>query len=166
MSRISQQLADAINDQIGLEIQSFYVYHTMANWLESLNWHMASKYYYEQAQEEFTHSQKFTDFLIDLGIDVKTHDLKAPPAKYENVKAALVAVLEHEKLVTDKIHALYKMAQSNGDLAAYPILLWFINEQIEEEALATEVVERYGHFRENDLMWDHRMKKKDLGITE
>ncbi len=37
----------------------------------------------------------------------------------------------------------------------------FLEEQVEEETLASELTEKYDHFKGNDLMWDHRMKRKD-----
>jgi ferritin len=50
--------------------------------------------------------------------------------------------LEHEKKVTSMIHSLYALATKENDYATQVALQWFINEQVEEEATATKVVDR------------------------
>ena len=49
--------------------------------------------------------------------------------------------LAHEKYVTKRIHDLYALAVKEKDYAAQNHLQWFIDEQVEEEASFTEIVE-------------------------
>ena len=49
-------------------------------------------------------------------------------------------VLAHEQKVTAMITSLYEAALKEKDYAAQIFLQWFINEQVEEEANATEIV--------------------------
>jgi ferritin len=51
-------------------------------------------------------------------------------------------VLSHEIKVTEKIHSLMKLAISESDFATQAFLQWFVTEQVEEEALATQTVEK------------------------
>lgn len=51
-------------------------------------------------------------------------------------------VLEHEKYVTSRIHDMYEVALAEKDYAAQSHLKWFIDEQVEEEASASEIVEK------------------------
>lgn len=158
MSRLSSELIDGLNEQIKIELESFYIYHSMAIWFESLNWHNASAFFKTQSQEEFDHAEEFTSFLLDIGADVEFKALGQPPSKWDNIKAALDTVYSHEKMVTDKISGLFEIAQRNKDFIAYPILQRFLEEQVEEEAFSSELTERYDHFKGDDLLWDHRMK--------
>ena len=50
------------------------------------------------------------------------------------------AALAHEEKVSEAIRALYRLADSEGDLDARPLLNWFIEEQIEEEATVGEIL--------------------------
>ncbi|MFV2016398.1 MAG: ferritin [Candidatus Heimdallarchaeota archaeon] len=158
MSRLSSELIDGLNEQIKIELESFYIYHAMATWFESLNWHNASAFFKNQSQEEFQHAEEFTRFLLDIGANVEFKALGQPPSKWGSIKAALDEVLAHERMVTDKISSLFEIAQTNKDFIAYPILQKFLEEQVEEEAFASELTDRYDHFKGDDLLWDHRMK--------
>ncbi len=162
MLKLSNELKDALMDQIKLELESFYLYHALATWLESLNWHNASHFYTEQAQEEFEHAKEFEKFLVDMGVQVEFKQLSSPPSSYPNIEVALKAALEHEIEVSHSIENLYKIASENNDVYAFPLLQRFLEEQIEEVALAQEVLERYRYFKDNELYWDHRMKRKDF----
>ena len=51
-------------------------------------------------------------------------------------------MLAHEKYVTSRIHAMYELALDEKDYAAQSHLRWFIDEQVEEEASAAEIVEK------------------------
>jgi ferritin len=49
--------------------------------------------------------------------------------------------LEHERYISGRIIDLYKLAQQEGEYASYTLLQWFVDEQVEEEASASEIVE-------------------------
>ena len=49
-------------------------------------------------------------------------------------------VLEHEQEITSSINKLYKVAVEQNDVATQIFLHWYINEQIEEESNASEVL--------------------------
>ena len=48
--------------------------------------------------------------------------------------------LEHEKVVTSLINNLAAIAAEDRDFASSNMLVWFINEQVEEEESAREMI--------------------------
>ena len=52
------------------------------------------------------------------------------------------AALAHEREVSESIRNLYRLAQEEGDIDSMPLLHWFINEQIEEEATVEEICDQ------------------------
>jgi ferritin len=50
-------------------------------------------------------------------------------------------VLEHEKSVTDRINLLYSIAIDDKDYASQSFLNWFVDEQVEEEEHAAEILD-------------------------
>ena len=50
--------------------------------------------------------------------------------------------LAHEQKVSESIRNLYRAAESEGDLDSRPLLNWFLEEQIEEEATVSEIIGR------------------------
>ena len=47
---------------------------------------------------------------------------------------AFTDTLEHERKVTERIYALYALAEEEQDYASRQMLNWYIAEQVEEEA--------------------------------
>ena len=73
-------------------------------------------------------------------------------------------VLEHERKVTGTIHKLYELAVAEKDYASQVFLQWFVNEQVEEEANATKIVEMLrviGDRGGNLFMLDHELGERD-----
>ena len=56
--------------------------------------------------------------------------------------SAFEASLAHELKVTAAINDLYLMATTERDFASFPLLNWFVEEQIEEEASVSLIVEQ------------------------
>ena len=55
---------------------------------------------------------------------------------------AFEAAYAHEQKVSESIRDLYRHAEAEGDLDSRPLLNWFLEEQIEEEATVNEIVGR------------------------
>ena len=49
--------------------------------------------------------------------------------------------LAHEQRVTASIHAIYALAVQENDYATMSMLKWFIDEQVEEEKNADEIIQ-------------------------
>jgi ferritin len=65
--------------------------------------------------------------------------------------------------VTASIHARYETALKEKDYPAQVMLQWFINEQVEEEKNATEILENMKRIEAHEtavLMLDHRLSKR------
>jgi ferritin len=101
--------------------------------------------------------------LVDRGGKVALKAIAAPEAEWAGPMAAFKAVLEHEQIVTKSIHDLYEVALKEKDYAAQVLLQWFINEQVEEEKNASEVVENMKRIEAHEtavLQLDHQLGKR------
>jgi len=95
-----------------------------------------------QAVEEMGHVQKFVDFVIERGGRVALAAIDAPPVEWASPLAAFEAALEHEGHVTALINSLVDLSLEESDHATSNFLQWFVEEQVEEEASAGEIVDR------------------------
>ena len=161
MTEISEELAKRLNEHITVELDAFYAYLAMSSWFESRTMHNAAGFFKEQSDEEFEHAEKLMKFLASVGEKVKFHSLDAPKCEYGNVKEALKAFVKNEESVSEKINDLYKIATEKKDYAAYSVLLWFVDEQVEEEELANDMLQQYKYFENHDIMWDHHVKRAE-----
>lgn len=139
---ISQKLQDAMNSQIQAELYSAYLYLSMSAYCESKNLGGFAHWMKMQYQEETSHAMKFMDYLQERGGTVALKAIEAPPTEFGTPLEVFEQTLAHEIHVTNLINKLYESALEEKDYAAQIFLQWFINEQVEEEASATAVLER------------------------
>lgn len=139
---LSKDIQEAINEQIHHEFHSAYVYLSMAAYMEAANFKGFAHWMNMQAKEEVNHAMKLFDYVNDRNGRVTLKALEQPPADFPSVLATFEQALQHEMKVTKMIHNLYALAQKESDFATVVQLQWFITEQVEEEATATEVVDR------------------------
>lgn len=139
---LSKGIQDAINAQIHHEFHSAYLYLSMSAFMESANFKGFAHWMRVQSREEVNHAMKLFDYVNDRNGRVTLRTLEQPPASFDSVLATFEQALEHEKKVTQMIHDLYELATREQDYATQVALQWFITEQVEEEASATEVVDR------------------------
>ena len=139
---ISSAMQKAINEQINKELYSSYLYLSMAAHFENENLGGFAKWMYMQADEEREHGMKFFKHLVDRGGRVELKPIAGPQIEWKTSMEIFKQVQEHEALVTASIYALYELALKEKDYPAQVMLQWFINEQVEEEKNAAEIVQQ------------------------
>jgi ferritin len=137
---ITRTMEEALNSQINAELYSAYVYASMSAYFESVDLKGFATWMTAQAQEEVAHAMKIYNFIIDRGGRAKLAAIDAPPTEWGSPLAAFEAAYKHEQHVTSLIHALVAKAVDENDYASKNMLDWFVDEQVEEEASASEIV--------------------------
>jgi ferritin len=135
-------ISEAMNEQIKHEFDSAYIYLAMATSFEEASLPGFASWMKHQAEEELEHGKKFIDFLLDRGEHVRLLGIDQPPDAFRTPLDAFEQALEHERSITAKIHELYGMALKENDYPAQVFLNWFVEEQVEEEQAAAEIVDR------------------------
>ena len=133
---------DAVREQIKRELYSAYLYLSMAGSFETANLPGFARWMRKQSEEEREHAMKFFDFLLDRGEQVQLLPIDQPPSAFRSPLDTFEQALEHEKEITSRIHRLYELAVQESDYPAQVLLHWFVEEQVEEEKSATDIVER------------------------
>ena len=140
---VSENMEKALNGQLNAEVYSGYLYLSMAAYFEDEDLAGFANWMRVQAEEELEHGMKFYDYIIRRGASAFEH------------------VLEHEKKVSGLIDDLVDLAIEEKDHATNNFLQWFVEEQVEEEENAMELVAKI-KFAEGDnrLMYE---LNKELG---
>ena len=157
---IGERLNTAINDQIKNELESYYIYLSMAAYFHSNSLDGMGHWMRAQAHEEMIHATKFMEHLIDRNGQVVLQDLKQLKTDWSSPLEAFQNALEHERFISGKINDLTTIAREEKDYASEPLLAWFTDEQIEEEASAGKVVDELGMIGEDKsalLMLDREL---------
>jgi ferritin len=139
---LSKRMQEALNEQINAEYYSAYLYLSMAAYAETMNLKGFANWFRVQNQEEMVHVMKFFTFVVDRRGQVELKAIEAPPTTWESPLAVFEATLKHEQHVTGLINRLMDLAREEHDNATHSLLQWFINEQVEEESSADEIVQK------------------------
>lgn len=139
---IGKKLNEAINEQIKNELESFYIYLSMAAYFHSKALDGMGQWMRVQAHEEMTHAMKFLNHLTDRGGKVVLKDLKQIKTAWTSPLEAFQDAYEHEKFISKKINELMALTREEKEFASEPLLAWFTDEQIEEESNAGKIAEQ------------------------
>lgn len=137
---LSTRLHEAINAQINAELWSAYLYLAMSLDAESKGYKGVANWFYVQFQEEQAHARIFMNYLNSRDAKVELLPVEAVPATWNSVLDMYKHTLEHEKKVTSLINNLAAIANEDRDFASINRMNWFIDEQIEEEESARDMI--------------------------
>ena len=130
---MNTKMVAAFNEQIKNEFYSAYMYLSMSAYFADLGLPGFANWMRIQAKEEVTHATKMHDFVLTCGGKIGLKAIDAPPATWKNPLAVFEAGLKHEQFVTGAINNLVDLAIKEKDHASKNFLVWFVDEQVEEE---------------------------------
>jgi ferritin len=137
---ISKKTAKAINTQINREFYSAFLYLSMANDAMDKGFKGAAGWFSLQFKEEQEHALKFAHYLQEQGVKVELGALEKPKGEWPDLLAMFKEAQSHEKKVTSWLCEIMTLAVEEKDYATQNLLKWFIDEQVEEESNAADVV--------------------------
>jgi len=140
---LNDAMQQAINAQINNELFSMYSYLSMSAYCEHKQFRGCAHWMRLQSQEEHGHSMRLYDFLIARQGRVKLAPIAQPQFDFASLPDVFEKALAQEQQVTQQINDLYEMAFKEKAFAALVELEWFINEQVEEEKTARDVVYKF-----------------------
>lgn len=130
---LESSLATALVAQVNAELAAAHSYLAMAFYFDAQDLTGFAAFFRAQSAEEGQHAARLSDFLLRRDADVTLTAIAAPETTFTSPSAAIRAALTMERTVTQNIHALYGLAKDKNDYAAQTQLMWFIDEQVEEE---------------------------------
>ena len=139
---MNKKVYKAFNEQVQAELYSAYMYLAMSVYLEDENFKGMAHWMRLQYEEEREHAFRLMKFMQERGVKPELLQIDMSPAEYGTPLEVFTKALEHEKYVTSRIHEMYEVAMKEKDYAAMSHLLWFIDEQVEEEDQTREIVDK------------------------
>lgn len=137
------EVLNALNEQINFELYSGYIYLNLSIAMERENYKGYAKWLANHYKEELAHADQFIEFIQKrdakpelMPIEMKNFDVKEP------LEVAKI-ILDHENKVTERIYKIHDVAKKSDDYATEIFMHQFINEQIEEEELALDIVDNF-----------------------
>ena len=99
-----------------------------------------ANWFFVQWKEEQDHAQILMNYLNSRDAKVVLKPIAEVRTEWESVQEMFRETLRHEKVVTSLINNLATIAHDDRDFASSNMLVWFIDEQIEEEENARDMI--------------------------
>src|SRR5689334_6438777 len=139
---MTQSVSKELQRQLNQELAAAQGYEGLSLWCEDANLKGFARYFIKQAGEERAHARRFMKHLLDRKVLPELTAVPAAPTDFDSLLAVAKKALSMEQHNTSGINSAYEAALHDKDYAAQVFLHAFINEQVEEEDWADEMVDR------------------------
>lgn len=157
---LTENVLAALNDQINMELGAYYTYLSMSAHLQDEGYSGFAAWMYHHAEEEMTHAMKIYDYVHRRRGRVKLDAIAAPKHEWDSVLAAFEDAFAHERKVSISIDNIVTLAREENDHATVSFLQWFVDEQVEEEEVVDDAIQKLkmiGDFGPGLYMLDKEM---------
>jgi len=141
-NRLSETLTASLNEQMTKEAHASQIYLSYAAWADNNGYGGIANFLFRHAAEERNHMMKILAYILNRGAKAIITAIPAPDANPVSVNNCFEKVFEHEVDNTRSIYKVVKMALDEEDWATWSFLQWFVKEQIEEENLASLLLDK------------------------
>ncbi len=148
---MNQDVLNLLNAQIGHEYQNYVLYEQASAYFADRGMDEAAKLFRKQADGEFDHARRFTDYVRETGGKLAIPTIQAQKSEFTSGEEVCLVAYNREQETTAKIYALRDLAWKCGDHATFEMLTWFVNEQVEEESLSEKLLKVVRGFGEKNL---------------
>lgn len=139
---MNKKIEEILNTQIQAEAVSSHLYLAMASWAENSGINGTANFLYKHADEERLHMLKLVRFVNERGGKVIIPPIPSPQQEFESLTDVFTLLLEHELMVTNMINEVVFVCLEQKDYTTHNFMQWFVAEQLEEEALARNILDK------------------------
>lgn len=140
--RLSSSMEEALSKQMNVELYQSHTYLSYGIWADDLGYSGIGNFLMRHSQEEREHAIKFMQYVLNRGGKPKVTAMEAAPEDPQSLQHCFNEVFRHEVQNTENIYELVNLAMEEKDWATWNFLQWFVKEQIEEETLAMDLIDK------------------------
>jgi ferritin len=141
-NRISKTITEALNTQMTKEAHASQIYLSYAAWANRQGFAGIANFLFRHAHEERNHMMKILEYILKRGAEVQVIAIPAPPENPVSISNCFEKVFEHEVDNTKSIYKVVKLSHEEEDWATWNFMQWFVLEQVEEETLAMNLLDK------------------------
>ncbi len=170
-NRISKKLHEVLNHQVTKEANASQIYLAYGAWAETKGYAGTADFLFRHADEERNHMMKVLKYILARGSKPEIMALAAPPKDPKNLEHCFEQIFKHEVDNTTAIYTIATVALEEKDYATWNFAQWFVREQIEEETMVMDLLDRLriaGGANATDealQYFDAKMGKKNDEVT-
>jgi ferritin len=141
-SLLPPKVLSELKRQLNQELSAAQGYLAMSIWCAAQNQKGFARFFAKQAGEERVHAGKMIDHLVDRGVAARLEAQPIPRQDFASLLEVALHAQAMEQANTQGINGVFEAALAAKDYPVQVLMHWFINEQVEEEAWAAELVDR------------------------
>ena len=141
-NRLSPDMQELLIKQMTKENQASQTYLALGIWADTAGYGGIANFLYRHAQEERNHSIKFMNYILQRGGTPRVEATTAITKLPQSITECFNMVFEHEVDNTNAIYSIVNKSLEEKDWATWNFGQWFVKEQIEEEKLALELIDK------------------------
>ncbi|WP_185849065.1 ferritin [Blattabacterium cuenoti] len=157
----SEKIQTGLIRQLNKESESSQLYLYMASWVEKKGYEGICEFLYDHSNEERTHMLKLIRYINKRGGNVVLNNISTMNITYRSLRELFMILFEHEKKISKEINFLVEISLHEKDYFTYNFLQWYVEEQVEEEALSKMIldkIELIGEDKGGLYLFDRDMK--------
>lgn len=162
--RISEKMEQLLNQQMTREAYQAQVYLSYGSWAEVNSFNGIATFLYKHSNEEREHMFKFLKYINDRGGSAKIDAIDAAPVNPNSIGECLNAILRHEIENSKEINKIVDLAHEEKDWATFNLGQWFVKEQIEEETLIKDIIDKY-NLASTEISKNHNLYDMDKDLA-
>ncbi|MBI3233221.1 MAG: ferritin [Bacteroidetes bacterium] len=141
-NRLSKIITASLNKQMTQEAYAAEIYLSYGAWAAHEGYGGIARFLFRHSQEERNHMMKILEYILRRGAEVQVTAISGPHENPKNLKECFENIFTHETDNTKSIYKIVKMSLEEEDWATWNFMQWFVKEQIEEEALALDMLDK------------------------
>lgn len=139
---LDKKIEEALNRQVMLEAESSQYYLAMASWAENNGYNGVANFFYIHSDEERMHMLKLVKYINERGGKAEISALPKPDTNFKSLDVIFQNLFSHEVNVSNEINKMVDICLQEKDYTTHNFLQWYVAEQIEEEALARNILDK------------------------
>ncbi len=141
-NRLSKPIEEILNKQVKKEADAAQIYLSYAIWADSEGYAGVANLLFRHSGEERNHMMKVIEYIQQRGGKAKITALAAPPKDPKNLQECFEKIFQHEVDNSEAIYEIVYLSQKEKDWATWNFGQWFVKEQIEEETLVMNLLDK------------------------
>lgn len=141
-NRLSDNMTKALNDQVTKEAHAAQIYLSYGAWADDQGYGGIANFLFRHAHEERNHMMKILEYVLERGARAIVSAIPPPDSDPTSVANCFEKVFMQEVENSKAIYRIVDMAFEEKDWATWNFLQWFVKEQVEEETLALNLLDK------------------------
>lgn len=141
-NRLSKKIEDLLNRQITFEAYAAQAYLALGAWADAAGYVGIPKYLFRHSLEEREHMMQVVDYIMSRGGNIRVEAIDKPAKNPVNLQNCFEIVYELEVLNSEAVYDIVNQAKEEKDWSTWSFAQDFVKEQIEEEAMARDLIDK------------------------